>query len=78
MDLPIQLHSHKEYDEGSYVDLDDLYVRNIMLRGTKVFGSGDENMKGTSSRASVRTLYSHRHDNIRFLVMEMWKKQIFM
>ena len=49
IDLPIQVHSNKEHDDVFYVDLGGLYVRNIMLRGTKVFGSGDEkNVKESS------------------------------
>ena len=48
IDLPIQVHSHKEFDDVSYIDLGDLYVRNIMLRGTKAFGSGDGHVKETT------------------------------
>ena len=48
MKLPIQVHSHKEYDDVSYLEMDGLYVRNIMLQGTKVFGIDNNNVKEKS------------------------------
>ena len=40
--LPIQVLSNKEHDTVEYINLKKLVVRNIMLRGTRVFGNGAE------------------------------------